>query len=68
MFQEKGEIIIEKEGHDEDEMMMALDAGAEDFNVNKSITKYVREGNTPLYLFKAYFFSPLPRENTFPSI
>ncbi len=32
MFQEKGEIIIEKEGHDEDEMMMmALDAGAEDF-------------------------------------
>ncbi|HCW53380.1 MAG TPA: YebC/PmpR family DNA-binding transcriptional regulator [Clostridium sp.] len=33
MFQEKGELVIEKEGHDEDEMMMmALDAGAEDFN------------------------------------
>ena len=33
MFQEKGEIVIAKEGHDEDEMMMmALDAGAEDFN------------------------------------
>ena len=33
MFQEKGEIIIEKEDQDEDEMMMtALDAGAEDFS------------------------------------
>lgn len=33
MFQEKGELVIEKEGRDEDEMMMmALDAGAEDFN------------------------------------
>ena len=32
MFQEKGEIVIEKEDQDEDEMMMmALDAGAEDF-------------------------------------
>lgn len=32
MFQEKGEIVIEKEDKDEDEiMMMALDAGAEDF-------------------------------------
>lgn len=32
MFQSKGEIIIEKGDHDEDEMMMmALDAGAEDF-------------------------------------
>jgi YebC/PmpR family DNA-binding regulatory protein len=32
MFQEKGEIVIEKEDLDEDEvMMMALDAGAEDF-------------------------------------
>ena len=32
MFQEKGEIIIEKADLDEDEiMMMALDAGAEDF-------------------------------------
>ena len=32
MFQEKGEIVIEKEDRDEDEMMMlALDAGAEDF-------------------------------------
>ncbi|SFD11437.1 YebC/PmpR family DNA-binding transcriptional regulator [Clostridium uliginosum] len=31
MFQEKGQIIIEKSDHDEDEMMMmALDAGAED--------------------------------------
>ena len=33
MFQEKGEIVISKEDKDEDEvMMMALDAGAEDFN------------------------------------
>ena len=33
MFQEKGELVIEIEGRDEDEMMMmALDAGAEDFN------------------------------------
>lgn len=33
MFQEKGEIIIEKEDKDEDEiMMLALDAGAEDFS------------------------------------
>lgn len=32
MFQEKGEIVIEKEDKDEDEiMMLALDAGAEDF-------------------------------------
>lgn len=32
MFQEKGEIVIEKEDKDEDELMMiALDAGAEDF-------------------------------------
>ena len=32
MFQEKGEIVIEKDGKDEDEiMMLALDAGAEDF-------------------------------------
>ena len=32
MFQEKGEIVIEREDQDEDElMMMALDAGAEDF-------------------------------------
>jgi len=36
MFQEKGEIIIEKEDRDEDEMMMlALDAGAEDFNADE---------------------------------
>ncbi len=33
MFQEKGEIVIEKDDKDEEEMMMmALDAGAEDFN------------------------------------
>ena len=33
MFQEKGEIVIEKGELDEEElMMMALDAGAEDFN------------------------------------
>ena len=33
MFQEKGELVIEKADRDEDEMMMmALDAGAEDFN------------------------------------
>ncbi len=32
MFQEKGEIVIEKDDKDEDEiMMLALDAGAEDF-------------------------------------
>ncbi|MDD6770373.1 YebC/PmpR family DNA-binding transcriptional regulator [Inconstantimicrobium porci] len=36
MFQEKGEIIIEKGDLDEDEvMMMALDAGAEDFNADE---------------------------------
>ncbi|MBE6051988.1 MAG: YebC/PmpR family DNA-binding transcriptional regulator [Clostridium sp.] len=36
MFQEKGEIVIEKEDRDEDEMMMmALDAGAEDFNADE---------------------------------
>ncbi len=33
MFQEKGEIVIEKDDKDEEEMMMiALDTGAEDFN------------------------------------
>ncbi|ERK30139.1 YebC/PmpR family DNA-binding transcriptional regulator [Clostridium intestinale] len=33
MFQEKGEIVIEKEDKDEDEiMMLALDSGAEDFS------------------------------------
>ena len=33
MFQEKGELVIEKADLDEEEvMMMALDAGAEDFN------------------------------------
>jgi YebC/PmpR family DNA-binding regulatory protein len=36
MFQEKGEIIIEKEDKDEDELMMiALDAGAEDFSADE---------------------------------
>jgi YebC/PmpR family DNA-binding regulatory protein len=36
MFQEKGEIIIEKADKDEDEMMMlALDSGAEDFNADE---------------------------------
>ena len=36
MFQEKGELVIEKDGRDEDEMMMlALDAGAEDFNADE---------------------------------
>ncbi|MDY2729342.1 MAG: YebC/PmpR family DNA-binding transcriptional regulator, partial [Clostridium sp.] len=36
MFQEKGEIVISKEDKDEDEvMMMALDAGAEDFNADE---------------------------------
>ncbi|EKQ51198.1 MULTISPECIES: YebC/PmpR family DNA-binding transcriptional regulator [unclassified Clostridium] len=36
MFQEKGEIIIEKEDRDEEEiMMMALDAGAEDFSADE---------------------------------
>lgn len=38
MFQEKGEIVIEKEDRDEDEMMMlALDAGAEDFAVEDEV-------------------------------
>ena len=36
MFQEKGEIVIEKDDKDEDEMMMiALEAGAEDFNADE---------------------------------
>ena len=36
MFQEKGEIVIEKADRDEDEMMMmALEAGAEDFNADE---------------------------------
>lgn len=36
MFQQKGELVIEREGKDEDEMMMlALDAGAEDFNADE---------------------------------
>ena len=36
MFQEKGEIVIEKADRDEDEMMMlALDAGAEDCNADE---------------------------------
>ena len=36
MFQEKGEIVIEKGQLDEDEiMMMALDAGAEYFNADE---------------------------------
>ena len=29
MFQAKGELVIEKEGRDKDEMMMALEAGVE---------------------------------------
>lgn len=38
MFQEKGEIIIEKADLDEDEvMMMALDAGAEDFVAEEEV-------------------------------
>ncbi|WP_066894089.1 YebC/PmpR family DNA-binding transcriptional regulator [Clostridium nigeriense] len=38
MFQEKGEIVIEKEGKDEDEiMMLALDAGAEDFSAEEEV-------------------------------
>lgn len=36
MFQQKGEIVIEKGDRDEDEMMMmALDAGAEDFSADE---------------------------------
>ena len=36
MFQEKGEIVIEKDDKDEDEIMMiALDAGAEDFSADE---------------------------------
>ena len=38
MFQEKGEIVIEKEDKDEDELMMlALDAGAEDFTAEEEV-------------------------------
>ena len=38
MFQEKGEIVIEKEDKDEDEiMMLALDAGAEDFESEEEV-------------------------------
>ena len=38
MFQEKGEIVIEREDRDEDEMMMlALDAGAEDFAAEEEV-------------------------------
>ena len=38
MFQEKGEIVIEKEDKDEDEiMMLALDAGAEDFVAEEAL-------------------------------
>ncbi|ATD55372.1 YebC/PmpR family DNA-binding transcriptional regulator [Clostridium chauvoei] len=38
MFQEKGEIVIEKADLDEDElMMMALDAGAEDFAAEEEV-------------------------------
>lgn len=38
MFQEKGEIVIEKGDRDEDEMMMmALDAGAEDFSAEDEV-------------------------------
>lgn len=38
MFQEKGEIVIEKEDKDEDEiMMLALDSGAEDFSSEEEV-------------------------------
>lgn len=38
MFQEKGEIVIEREEKDEDEiMMLALDAGAEDFSPEEEV-------------------------------
>ncbi len=38
MFQEKGEIVIEKDDKDEEEMMMlALDAGAEDFSSEEEV-------------------------------
>ena len=38
MFQEKGEIVIEREDKDEDEiMMLALDAGAEDFTAEEEV-------------------------------
>lgn len=38
MFQEKGEIVIEREDKDEDEiMMLALDAGAEDFSSEEEV-------------------------------
>jgi len=43
MFQKKGQIIIErKDGIDEDELMMAaLDAGAEDFNAEEEVFEVV---------------------------
>ena len=38
MFQEKGEIVIEREDTDEDEiMLLALDAGAEDFSAEEEV-------------------------------
>ena len=38
MFQEKGEIIIEKADRDEEEiMMMAIEAGAEDFVAEEEV-------------------------------
>ena len=38
MFQEKGEIVIEREDKDEEEiMMLALDAGAEDFQAEEEV-------------------------------
>ncbi|MEG2291315.1 MAG: YebC/PmpR family DNA-binding transcriptional regulator, partial [Clostridium sp.] len=38
MFQEKGQIVIEKEGKDEEELMMlALDSGAEDFECEDEV-------------------------------
>ena len=43
MFEEKGIIVVEKENNnlDEDEVMLAIDAGAEDFNTEDDIYEIV---------------------------
>lgn len=44
MFEQKGQIIIEREGKDEDEvMMMALDAGASDFQADEEYFEILTE-------------------------
>jgi conserved hypothetical protein TIGR01033 len=46
MFEQKGQIIIARDGRDEDEMMMiALDAGASDFNADEEYFEILTEPN-----------------------